>query len=63
MCIRDRPFTDVTSGDWFYDAVAYVYDKGMMEGRPSGSGSTAVNTASTVTLEAGILKVYLPSPL
>ena len=24
------PFTDVTSGDWFYDAVAYVYDKGMM---------------------------------
>ena len=22
------PFTDVTSGDWFYDAVAYVYDKG-----------------------------------
>ena len=26
------PFTDVTSGDWFYDAVAYVYDKGMMEG-------------------------------
>ena len=34
-----------------------------MKGRPSGSGSTAVNTASTVTLEAGIWKVYLPSPL
>ena len=26
------PFTDVTSGDWFYDAVAYVYANGLMDG-------------------------------
>ena len=26
------PFTDVAAGDWFYDDVAYVYDKGMMNG-------------------------------
>ena len=26
------PFTDVKSGDWFYEAVQYVYDKGMMTG-------------------------------
>ena len=26
------PFADVTKGDWFYDAVQYVYDKGMMNG-------------------------------
>ena len=26
------PFTDVRSGDWFYDAVVYVYENGMMNG-------------------------------
>ena len=26
------PFTDVKSGDWFYDAVAYVYSNGLMDG-------------------------------
>lgn len=26
------PFTDVSEEDWFYDAVAFVYDNGLMEG-------------------------------
>ena len=26
------PFTDVTTGDWFYDEVAYVYANGLMDG-------------------------------
>lgn len=26
------PFTDVKTGDWFYEAVGYVYGKGMMNG-------------------------------
>ena len=26
------PFTDVKSGDWFYDYVAYVYTNGLMDG-------------------------------
>ena len=26
------PITDVSAGQWFYDAVAYVYTNGMMEG-------------------------------
>lgn len=26
------PFADVTSGDWYYDAVRYVYASGLMEG-------------------------------
>ena len=26
------PFTDVSSGDWFYDAVKYVYDNGLFKG-------------------------------
>ena len=26
------PFTDVADGDWFYDAVAYVYGQGIMTG-------------------------------
>lgn len=30
--ISALPFTDVGTGDWFYDAVAYAYDNGMMSG-------------------------------
>ena len=26
------PFTDVNTGDWFYDYVAYVYANGLMDG-------------------------------
>ena len=26
------PFTDVSKGDWFYDDVAYVYERGIMDG-------------------------------
>ena len=37
------PFTDVTSGDWFYDAVAYMYDKGMMEGTTDTTFAPAMN--------------------
>ena len=28
----ESPFTDVKSGDWFYDGVAYAYQQGMMNG-------------------------------
>lgn len=28
----DEPFTDVDELDWFYDAVVYVYNEGMMDG-------------------------------
>ena len=37
------PFTDVTSRDWFYDAVAYVYDKGMMEGTTDTTFAPTMN--------------------
>ena len=31
-----EPFTDVKPGDWFYDAVVYVYNEGMMDGVAGG---------------------------
>ena len=37
------PFTDVTSRDWFYDAVVYVYDKGMMEGTTDTTFAPTMN--------------------
>ena len=37
------PFTDVMSGDWFYDAVAYVYNKGMMEGTTDTTFAPTMN--------------------
>lgn len=30
--LRSLPFLDVSTGAWYYDAVAYVYDKGLMTG-------------------------------
>ena len=30
------PFHDVTARDWFYDAVKYVYEKGLMDGVEAG---------------------------
>ena len=27
-----QPFTDVASGAWYYDAVVYVYENGLMDG-------------------------------
>ena len=31
------PFTDVAEGDWYYDAVAYCYENGIMDGTSSVS--------------------------
>ena len=39
------PFTDVKTGDWFYEAVQYVYDKGMM----TGGSADRFAPASTTT--------------
>ena len=39
------PFTDVSAGQWFYDAVAYVYTNGMME----GDSATTFNPDGTMT--------------
>ena len=43
----ELPFTDVTQGDWYYDAVAYAYENGLMTGTgdrlfaPSGTTTRA----------------------
>lgn len=39
------PFADVNSGDWFYDAVQYVYDNGLM----SGTSNTSFHPNTTTT--------------
>lgn len=49
---EELPFTDVREGDWYYDAVAYVWTRGLMQGisetefAPGGSA----NRAMVVTL-------------
>ncbi len=37
-------FTDVKKGNWFYDAVAYVYEHGMMNGTGDGKFSPSLTT-------------------
>ena len=39
------PFTDVTEGDWFYDAVVYAYENGLMDG--VGDNLFAPNSETT----------------
>ena len=39
------PFTDVAAGSWYYDAVKYVYTKGIM----NGTGGTTFSPDVTVT--------------
>ena len=41
----DEPFLDVNEGDWFYDAVAYAYENGLMDG--VGGNRFAPNSATT----------------
>ena len=41
------PFADVSSGDWYYDAVVYVYKNGLMDGTgPAAFAPTTVLTRS-----------------
>jgi hypothetical protein len=39
------PFTDVKKSDWFYDAVQYVYDNGLMDGTENNTFSPKVTTS------------------
>ena len=42
---NNPPFTDVNTTDWFYDAVQFAYDKGMM----SGTSATTFSPNGTTT--------------
>ena len=46
------PFTDVSVNDWFYDAVAYVFDNGLMDGTAGTAFSPLMTTnrAMVVTI-------------
>ena len=46
------PFTDVNEGDWFHDAVRYVYDNGLMDGVGDGqfAPNATTNRAMVVTI-------------
>ena len=43
--VQDMPFADVTTGDWFYEYVAYVYANGLMD----GVSDTQFNPNGTMT--------------
>lgn len=49
---EDLPFTDVHRGDWFFESVAYVYNRGLMSGtdRTSFSPSLPASRAMLVTV-------------
>lgn len=47
-----NPFTDAGSGDWYYEDVLYVYNRGLMEGTGAGTFSPdgAVTRGQIVTI-------------
>ncbi len=50
--LEPLPFTDVAEGDWFHDAVRYVYDNGLMDGVGDGqfAPNATTNRAMVVTI-------------
>ena len=48
-----KPFVDVSAGDWFYDAVVYVYDNGLM------SGTAATTFGPNVGTTRGMIAIIL----
>ena len=42
------PYADVTQGAWYYDAVAYAYENGLMEGVGGGSFAPAMTTSRSM---------------
>lgn len=44
------PFTDVKAGDWYYDAVRYVYDNDLMNGTSATTFSPFVTTSRAMIL-------------
>ena len=54
------PFTDVNTGDWFYDAVKFVYENGLMDG--VGNNLFAPNAVLTRAMAVTILYRLEGSP-
>ncbi len=54
------PFSDVAEDDWFHEAVAFVYDAGLMSG--TGGGSFSPDAATTRGMVVAILHRYEGSP-
>ena len=50
----ERPFTDVAEGTWYHDAVAYVYENGMM----SGIGGDKFGPDGTMTRSMAVTVLY-----
>ena len=50
----ELPFTDVAESAWYYDAVAYVYENGIME----GTGGTLFQPAATTTRGMIVTMLY-----
>ena len=45
---RKLPFTDVTSGSWYYDGVKYVCDNGLMNGTSANEFNPNANTTRSM---------------
>ena len=58
--VVEMPFTDVKSGDWFYDSVGYVYGEGLMNGTSPTAFSP--NQTTTRAMIVTILYRYEGSP-
>jgi len=43
--VQVNPFTDVNEKDWFYDAVSFAYEKGLMGGTGDNTFSPQANTS------------------
>ena len=50
--IAEFPYTDVTSDEWFFDDVRYVWDNGLIDGVTEGAFEPEANVTRAVLIEA-----------
>lgn len=48
IATSDMPFVDVTENDWFYAAVRYAYDNGLMEGTSTTTFAPSLTTTRSM---------------
>ena len=50
--IAEFPYTDVTSDEWFFDDVRYVWDNGLIDGVTEDAFEPEANVTRAVLIEA-----------
>lgn len=61
VTVQSMPFSDVSLGSWYYDAVEYVYEEGLMQGTSSTTFQPNITTTRAMIVQILYNKEGKPS--